>query len=108
MALNTIAVKNASMRRQTRQERRNSITLGPVQYIGQSGPVRFLQQVWLTRLSSGNNDPIALAIPQFFEAGVELNQMTLSAIGPRNSVERVELENYWNVARRDIQELKEP
>src|ERR1700723_1356214 len=107
MALNTIAVKNASMRRQTRQERRNSITLGPVQNLGQSGPVRFLLQVWLTRLSSGNNDPIELAVPQFIQAGVELIQMTLSAIGPRNSGQRVNLEKYWTVTRRDIQELKE-
>src|SRR5580700_6567077 len=64
ITLNSVAVKNAGVRRQARQDRRECIPLGPVENLGQCRPIWLLAQVGLTRLGSGDDDRVEAVVPK--------------------------------------------
>ena len=77
VAGNAVAVKNAGVRRQTRQHRRDRIAFGPVENFGQGGPIWFFPQIRLARFGAGHNHAIKPAVQQVVDAEIEAFQMLL-------------------------------
>src|ERR1035438_924923 len=107
MTGDTVAVKNAGMGRQTREDCGTRVAFCPIEYIRQGAPVRFFLQVSLARLSARNNHAVKMTVPKFVEAVVEAVQVTLPAVSARNGGKGVEFQVDRKLTRCVIKKVKE-
>src|SRR5215472_13941620 len=107
MPLDPIAVQNAGMGCQARQDRRTRVALRPVKYLREQVPVTLLPQIGILRLRSCDDDAVKPMLPEVIEWEVKAVQMPLASVSARYACQRIELDINGQIARSDVQQFEE-
>src|SRR5579863_1334171 len=70
-----VDVKDGSVRREARPDRRNGVVFGPIDKFRQTGPVRLILKSGRSRLGPRHNQAIEMACPQLTDVFVVLADM---------------------------------
>src|SRR5580700_372011 len=104
MAVDAIAVKNAGVCCQARQDRGRSVFFSPVKNVGERVPVGFVAQVRLTRFRAGDNRSVNFFGQKICSRKIKICQMVLDAVTARNFWKRIKLKMHENFASGGIKE----
>src|SRR2546422_5651356 len=106
MPADAIHVEKSRMRGQAGTDSRVRVLIGPVEDFCQTPPIGLIHEVLGSRLRSGHDEAVEVAVPELIDAGIAAH-IASAAIRSRNIWQCVERQSYHDaVGRRAKQRAK--
>src|SRR5215469_8664927 len=107
VSFDSVAMKGACMRRQTRENRRTGITLRPIEHLREQVPIRFLAQTGMLGFGSRDDHAVKTLLPEVVEGKIEAIQVSLAAVSSWYTGKRIQFDVNGQIVRSVLQQLEE-